>query len=117
MTPLKIYVKFKSEKSIRLSFTTFYRLKPFWIVRPTLTDRNTCQCKIHENSQFMATKLKTEKLLPSDNIERICKELVCDYNDKGCMYGKCTTCAKSTADKAVHDKNLLCSWMQWRTIK
>ena len=65
----------------------------------------------------MATKLKTEKLLPSDSIERICKELVCDYYDKGCMYGKCTTCAKSTADKAVHDKNLLCSWMQWRTIK
>jgi hypothetical protein len=29
----------------RISFTTFWRLKPFWIKCPTENERETCFCK------------------------------------------------------------------------
>ena len=52
-----VYMKYESENNERISFTTFWRLKPFWIKCPTENERETCLCKTCENLSFMVKVL------------------------------------------------------------
>ena len=51
--------KFLAEYPNRLiSYSLFCQLRPFWVVNPTLSERDTCLCEIHENLGFVANKLQ-----------------------------------------------------------
>ncbi|KAK0151073.1 hypothetical protein N1851_007764 [Merluccius polli] len=53
-----LYLKFLAEHpNLRLSFSLFCTFRPYWVVRPTLADRDTCMCKQHDNLGFIARKL------------------------------------------------------------
>ena len=41
--------------------STFARIKPFWIKKPRIQDRDTCLCKIHKNSLLVHKKLKCDQ--------------------------------------------------------
>ncbi|CAL8347438.1 unnamed protein product [Gadus morhua 'NCC'] len=45
--------------------------RPFWVVVPTEADRETCQCKTHENLQFMANTLYSQGLSATKNLEEM----------------------------------------------
>lgn len=53
MSSLKdLHDKFLSENpDLKMSNATFCRLRPFWVVQPSESDRDTCACKQHENTQ------------------------------------------------------------------
>lgn len=42
-----------------ISYSLFCRLRLYWVVHPTLSDRHTCLCKLHENLGFVVQKLWT----------------------------------------------------------
>lgn len=44
-----LHRKFLAENNVRISYSSFCRLRPFCVVHPSLSDRETCQCKLHEN--------------------------------------------------------------------
>ena len=44
--------KFTSENVFDVSYASLCKLRPFYVVEPTELDRQTCQCKIHENLQL-----------------------------------------------------------------
>ncbi len=46
----KKYLAENPRKSV--SYSLFCRLRPFWVVHPTLSYRETCLCKLHENLGF-----------------------------------------------------------------
>lgn len=56
---------------------------------PRAIDRDTCSCKIHENTRFLADELKRKQLLVSDNLRDLVSQAVCSTNDKKFMYGNC----------------------------
>jgi len=41
------------EENAPMSYSLFCKLRPFHIVHPSVRDRETCLCKIHENMQLM----------------------------------------------------------------
>ena len=52
------YTKFLADHpNLKLSYSSFCRLRPFWVRPPTKKDRQTCQCKQHENLFFLAQSL------------------------------------------------------------
>lgn len=61
-----LHRRFLSEHPlVRISYSLFCRMRPFWVVTPTLTDRETCLCKTHENLSFLVEKLHSLKLKAS----------------------------------------------------
>ncbi|KAK0156949.1 hypothetical protein PV327_011508, partial [Microctonus hyperodae] len=48
-----LYTKYNKDESFKISRSTFMNLKPFWILKKTMTDRDTCLCKVHENYNFL----------------------------------------------------------------
>ncbi|XP_061564752.1 zinc finger protein 275-like [Cololabis saira] len=85
-TMKNLHRKFLSEHIGDVSYTTFCRLRPFWVVTPSSSDHDTCLCKRHENLQFMANALQSQGLLSSRNIEEMSEATMCDPKAKTCAY-------------------------------
>ena len=59
-TLLNLYDKFKSEHpGVDVSYTIFTRLMPFYVVTPSVHQRDTVKCKLHHYCEFKAIKLHT----------------------------------------------------------
>ncbi|XP_061892415.1 uncharacterized protein LOC133642309 [Entelurus aequoreus] len=91
-----LHRRFASESSDNVSYCLFCSCRPFLVVTPTDADRATCQCKTHENLQFMADTLYSRGLVDSKNLEEMADRTVCATGIKICAYGDCGEC-KHTA--------------------
>lgn len=109
-----LHAKFLSEVNYKISYSLFCRLRPFWVVSPTNDDRQTCQCKTHENLEFMARKLHSLKILQCTNIELLAQELSCDAKNKDCMYGKCIKCKTTIPGVSQYDPVQQIEYQQWQ---
>ncbi|KAK0132495.1 hypothetical protein N1851_032632 [Merluccius polli] len=90
---LNLHKKFESENPHRaLSYSLFCRLRPFWVIHPTMQDRDTCMCKVHENLGFVVDRQKQLNLIIDSSLERLTEEVACSTENKGCMYGECSSC-------------------------
>lgn len=87
-----LYKKFCASSNLKVSKTTFYSLKPFYVIHQKSDAQNTCKCKNHENFKFMLEKLFQLHIVSTKNyldfIERNC----CDISNENCMFGKCNKC-------------------------
>ena len=64
----------------------------FWVVNPTISERDTCMCKLHENLSFVAVKLSQLKLFGTANLEQLVEMVCSKSSNKSCMYGECVHC-------------------------
>ena len=111
-----LHAKFLIEEKMKMSYSMFCSLKPFWIIKPSEKDRDTCLCKVHENFNFKVERLYKEGQVQSHSAEEVIKQIVCDPESKKCMYRECDICK----DKSVelegegHDQ---VSWFVWKNRK
>jgi hypothetical protein len=115
-TLFNLHQKLLAEGCIKLSYSTFCRLRPFWVVHPSVEDRQTCLCKSHENMTFMVVKLHQLGIAPSRSLEHIACSTVCDAKSRKCMYGECSECSlNNPSEFQVSDDQDVVSYQQWRT--
>lgn len=98
------------EEFPNISFATFCRHRPFWIVRPKLSDRDSCLCRKHSNMQFMLDVLVREKILVETTVESLCALVTCNPNLKDCMMNTCNSCMNKDCvdnlDRIVEQKTV-----------
>ena len=112
-----LHAKFRYEHAdINICYSTFCTLRPFWVVAPTLADRDTCQCKRHSNIKLMADKLHREGIIPSASQSEQYNQLVCDKESKTCMYGTCGNCKDNRLPPISHEADCReVTYSQWVT--
>ena len=76
----------------RISYSLFCRMRPFWVVQPSIADRETCLCKLHENLCFLVEKLHFLRVIGSTDLEEMAESICCDSKSKDCMYNACPNC-------------------------
>ena len=91
-----LHLKYVKEANMNISYSLFCRMRPFWIVQPKLSDRDTCMCIIqdtcmciiHENAKLKVQKLKQLRGLEDSNLDEIAKPLCCAKSEVGesCMF-------------------------------
>lgn len=77
LTMKEAYRKYLQGSSVKMSYPTFRRGKPFWVVPPTKSDRDTCLCIKHENFQILVTKMNYTlkmSLTKKTHLSKILKE-------------------------------------------
>lgn len=109
----KLYRKYRIEGG-KASLQTFYRFRPFSVVKPRLQDRNTCACIKHSNLSFKAISLKKLGLLQSSDIDELMKNVTCSKCFK-CMYSECSECKnkKLAVDLTINEDSPV-EWLQWK---
>lgn len=117
-TLLNLYNKYMKQypDDTKLSYTSFCRFRPFWVVTKKVDSRDTCLCKLHENIKRRIEKLHLLKVIYSRNPEEICEQLVCDLKSKACCYGDCLRCRnKELCDVKLTDiqgnQVTFCQWV------
>lgn len=111
------YKKFIAETNEDISFTTFWRLKPFWVKRPTQNERDTCVCRICDNAQLIAEVLAKAEVLETHNLEHSMRQVVCSEGNKACMYGLCNVCKNNKVPIPTGTPDETVTWQQWNTVK
>ncbi|XP_030251615.1 uncharacterized protein LOC115568462 [Sparus aurata] len=100
----------------KISYSLFCHLRPFWVVNPTISERDTCMCKLHENLSFVAVKLSQLKLTETANLEQLVEMVCCNSSNKSCMYGECVHCKdKSVPISSAYNSTANVSFTQWVT--
>ena len=101
---------------LKISYTTFTRLRPFWVAPPTLKDRETCLCKIHENGQLLVDALIKIKAMKREtsNIEDVAAACCCDMHSHDCAFGLCQECkGKQVILQDGCRMDIQAEWWQW----
>lgn len=112
-----LHKKYCEKFTSKMSLKTFQRLKPSWIVRPKMTDRNTCACVKHENFQFLINALHQNSLIRSNKLSDVCEDLCCSVENKSCMFRSCLKCNSKklfTVDDSVLNNTV--AFYQWTRI-
>lgn len=114
--PMEIlHDKFKKEyPDIQISYSEFCKKCPFWIIKPTIKDRDTCIRKTHANMQLMADKLLKHKVINSSKIEDLVVSLCCSPYTKECMYRECPNCVDKELQISAFDPG---AQTFWNTLK
>ena len=98
-----------------MSYSLFCKLRPFWILKPSEKDRNTCLCKIHENLTFKVNAGYTANMITSKDPIVLMKQIVCDTEKKECMYRECEDCEGKTLNTDyVNVAGDQLTWNKWR---
>ncbi|XP_038063032.1 uncharacterized protein LOC119733721 [Patiria miniata] len=108
-----LHAKFLYENSTMTMHYSFCRLRPWWVVKPTLSDLDSCMCKRCTNMDLMNQKLAAERITAT--VEESMKSAVCDTHNKACMYGECEACKGKRVNFQLpaHDKQV--KYQQWVT--
>lgn len=116
-TMKNLYEKYKQETlispftAVNLSQTTFFRLKPFWIVKKKVSARDTCLCKSHDNFKLLINKLSTLNLIKEKSTKDYLSSVTCSSNNKECYYNDCLKCKSKLLPVTL---NLQTTWVhQW----
>lgn len=116
-TMKQLHLKFRQENpEVKISYAEFCRQRPFWVVKPTLAERETCLCKLHSNMQFMANRLFFHKIIKTSKLTDLINSVSCDDVTKECMYRECLDCRDKKLETSAFDDGEQTWWFQWRSI-
>ena len=103
-----------SEHHGKVSYSLFCRLRLYWVLIPSVSDRDTCLRKTHKRLSFKTNKLKQLKTIDTENVENILHGVTCDVLKKECMCGECAECKGSRMTESPHAEDEIW-WWQWAT--
>lgn len=72
-----LHRKYLESESPPISYVTFTRLKPFWIIQPKVGSRETCLCKPHANMDLLIFSLKKNKIISENSTTNDLNSLTC----------------------------------------
>lgn len=109
---LKLHVKYKTEGG-KASYTSFVRHKPFYVVRPKLSNRETCVGIKHANLTFKAEKLKKLNVFKTSNLDDLVDQVTCNVDSDRCMYLNCSLCKNREPNLTEKSDDTECTWLSW----
>ena len=118
----ELYKRFcTSHPDVNMSHSTFALLKPFWVRKARIEDRDTCLCKLHENTRLLHEKLRQMKLIPNCTVPDVVRHVVCnrELTNRSCMTNACSRCKnRSFPFSTMHSvADQTTSWRQWQTVR
>lgn len=111
-TLLELHSRFCEIMTYKLSYSTFCKLKPFWVVPQKVTARDTCACRICENMDLMVSGLHKASILQTNKKEDILKTICCDSRSLACLQRNCNGCKSHVIAYQPYQEEEL-SYDQW----
>lgn len=112
-----IYKKFITSHPYRISYSSFCKLRPFYILKPDARIRNTCLCIIHTNISLIVTKLRKLNIIKENTPQDILKSLCCpnEYLKEICLERNCSDCKNKEISWLNFDEDKKTEYQRWVT--
>lgn len=101
---------------MNISYETFRRYRPFWVIFPKAASRNTCLCSTHTNNDYIVHALHQAKIIPYSSSTDVAKSLCCNNMlNVLCLERKCLQCSDKIIDFNVINGNDTIIYQRWVT--
>lgn len=114
---INLHEKFTSKYNSSISYSTFCSHKPFWIVMPKVTDRDTCKCVVCNNMEHIVSKLHSLKVIDNRSPGDMLKSFLCSSSRESCLFRTCYDCKDRKIEYLQHCPNDKTSYKKWMTIR
>lgn len=111
-----LHAKFCESSSYKIGYSTFCTLRPFWVRIPTVNERETCACKIHENIKFLVLAMYNAGVINKKDPKELSSYLCCDKNAVACLTRSCSECKGSLIPYMDFHQNEPLCYEQWKTV-
>lgn len=108
-----LYKKLWNNNSGLISYQTFCRLRPFWVVTPKINKRDSCLCIKHANIDLKLTALHCRKILSYNNHNKLLENTCCNRYDEQCLSRECLRCVNKNSDYKEFDDTKPISFKKW----
>lgn len=112
-----LYQKLLSRCKYKLSYASFCRLRPFWIVKLDVSKRETCLYQKYDNFELLLKILHRNKLLESSVPQKYIELCCCVPYTANCLHGKCSHCKKKVITLQDFDRTEIVTYKQWAMNK
>lgn len=115
----RLYLRFCETHDFVISYTTFTRLRPFWVDFQRVQDRETCGCQKHDNIRYMCEQLNRLKVVSSGNVDKLIEtEMCCEPATDECWFRKCSVCCERNIIflQEYYDGDKECSNDAWEAV-
>ncbi len=103
----------RKEPAVKISYSSFCTLRPFYMTAPKPSDRKTCQCQYHENAKLMLEVLRTHSILNSNKLEDSFELVYCSQMSEACLLRSCTRCLQKQTVPTPQQELIDVEWQQW----
>ena len=110
-----LHAKFCQNSSYKLSYSTFCRLRPFWVLEHQVDDRNTVACKTHANIEFLAAALHKAGIVDKSTPKGIAENICCDTGNISCLRRQCNACKDLTIPYFINENKEI-TYSKWITV-
>ncbi|XP_045775471.1 uncharacterized protein LOC123874272 [Maniola jurtina] len=116
-TLINLHKKFLKTHSCEVGYSTFCKNRPFWVVYPKESNRNTCSCIVHVNMDLLIKSLNTNKIIKETNGSAVLQSLCCDIHQENCLNRTCKTCSQRVIQYGEFSNDKCMNYYQWVTNK
>ncbi|KAL4720148.1 hypothetical protein ACJJTC_011325 [Scirpophaga incertulas] len=115
-TLLNLHKIFINKSGLKVSYETFRRHRPFWVIFPTAALRNTCLCSVCTNNDYIVYALHNAKILSYSKASLLAKSLCCGNEPNvACLERKCSQCTdKKVNFNVINGSDTIC-YERWVT--
>lgn len=112
-TQVNLWNHFCKKYKVKISRAFFFNLRPFWVVQPKISTRDTCLCKEHTNFKFLITKLHILKLLNVRNTTGCLQLAGCETLTADCVNRTCSQCKDFRIDIPADQTQKTTFYEEW----
>ncbi|CAH0555425.1 unnamed protein product [Brassicogethes aeneus] len=110
-----LHNKFLGSVPYHVSYQSFCRLKPFWVLKPKVEDRETCRCIKHLNFEYIVSALYKAKVIETRSTTDVVNLLCCLPPKPECLFRNCIYCCnKKLKEKEFLDRTII--YNKWTTV-
>lgn len=112
---LNLHKKYLKSSNFTISYSTFCKLRPFWVLLPDSRSRDTCLCKLHTNMDLIIKGLYQRKIIPVMTSQNLLSMLCCDVYSVDCLHRNCLACKNKVVCYQEFDNSIEMTYWQWDT--
>ncbi|CAH2088094.1 unnamed protein product [Euphydryas editha] len=113
-TMKNLFITFKKENpNESCSYSYFTKQRPFYVKPSAVDGRDTCQCKMHTNTQYMLNAIYSNKIISESNMTQVIEKTVSATDNRLCMQ---VNCASYNIKEIIYDtqnKSRMLKWQEW----
>lgn len=107
----------RTHPTMLIGYSTFCRLKPFWVRAMKVTNRDPCKCMICGNMEFLADCLHRIGTLAQKSLT-YCKEIFCCTPQTAkCLFRKCNKCPYPDLTTKLPSDCSMVRYFKWVNMK
>jgi hypothetical protein len=110
-----LHKKFIRSCGYSLSFASFCRFRPFWIVQASKRPLENCLCATHENFRLLVSALYKYKMISCKSPAEVLQQICCDPLNTLCLLKKCDGCKENGLLYGEFDNSIDVVYWKWGT--